>query len=598
MKKNIMKLQIFVIVVFVMTLSAEIVNKNTAEKIAMNWYNNYNSNPSKIDASIKQTINLDYNDENSIYAVIMEQGGFVMIAADDASIPVLGYSFNSEFKEDDLNPNVNYWFDKLHKEISYIRDNNINNSENLEKWNNILRNDFTTFKSKRNGKNVEPLLSALWSQGEPYNNYTPKINGESTVTGCVATAMALIMNYYQHPSHGTGSYSYNFQGQTLTADFGNTVYNWSVMADVASGSTDESKHEVAQISYQAGVSVDMQYGVGGSAAFSGWDYSMINYFNYSPTLENVTRGSIPDWIEMLYEEIDNSRPFYYIGYAPEGGHAFVCDGYQENDYFHFNWGWGGNDNGYFIVTALNTGSGNFNSGQFGMRNIIPDAEDVVIAQNIGDLILTDSEVIDLNEYFNSSLGNTISYSVAENSNSSAVLASISGSILTINRGSENGLSSIKIIAQTSEDQFFDIFDVRSRDNSPIAGFGTTYDFNGQSFINVESSNTLNEMEKISVLAWIKLNSSGQNHGIISKNTSTNNGWYLNVNTGRLEHFSHHFKVGSKDQLMNVLNLILLKTDAEYNYIKKIKGDAEEFELGFWNFNITEIPSLEKVCTYL
>lgn len=213
---------------------------------------------------------------------------------------------------------------------------------------------------------------------------------DRTVSGCVATAMAQVMKYWDYPATGTGFHSYNHQSYgTQSANFGGTTYNWAAMADNVTSTNDA----VATLMYHCGVSVDMNFGVaqtGGSGAFVIEDaspvqhcteYAMKTYFGYDVnTLQGVLRSnySTSGWVQMLKGELDGGRPIIYAGFGNGGGHAWVCDGYDTNDFFHMNWGWGGNSDGFFWVDALNPGSlgagggtGGFNSNQQAVIGIQP-----------------------------------------------------------------------------------------------------------------------------------------------------------------------------------------------------------------------------------
>ncbi len=515
------------------TMFAAPVDSETAQKIAKNWYGNFSDNGV---SAIEKTLELKYNDETTIFVSIMKNGGFVMVAADDASIPVLGYSLTSDFNEAGTNPHTNYWFTQYHKQIAEIRELNLSNNETVLKWNDILESRFEIYKGYRD---VEPIVQDTWNQGSPYNNYCPQDNGQTSVTGCVATAMAMIMHAHQHPTHGDGTHAYNWYNgsswQQNSADFGSTVYNWEMMpTSVSSGNSAEEIHEVATINYHAGVSVDMGYGADGSGAYSeDVPVALRTYFGYGygSTLKQRTSYSLTAWQSMIRADHDAGKPVYYAGRSDDGGHAFICDGYQTaGAMFHFNWGWGGSDNGYFAIDALNTNNGHYNTDQRIINNITPIEEDLIITENISDILLSASSmVIDLNDHFESIGGNSISFSIESNSNPSSVSTSINGSNLTLTKGI-SGFATIRINANTSTEDFFDIFDVRIVDEAPLAGYGNTYDFAASSYIDAGSNSSQNDMELLTVSAWVKLNELDANHGVISKNTSTSNGWYFNINS--------------------------------------------------------------------
>jgi hypothetical protein len=200
--------------------------------------------------------------------------------------------------------------------------------------------------------------------------------GERTVTGCVATAMAQVLKYWDYPTQGNGSHSYTHALGQQSADFAATTYDWANMPlELTASSTDVQKAAVAKLMYHCGVSVDMNYGVastGGSGAYTissksngthCAEYALREYWGYKPTLQGLQKASYKDadWKTMLKDELKAGRPVIYSGQG-DGGHCFVCDGYDENEYFHFNWGWGGLYDGFFKLNALEPGTGGTGSG--------------------------------------------------------------------------------------------------------------------------------------------------------------------------------------------------------------------------------------------
>ena len=530
MKKKSIKIIIASILGIIIVLNSAPVNKEIAKKIALNWFS-FQSIEKVSNLDIQSTEELVFNNETGIYAINFKNSGFVIVSADDIVKPILAYSLENIFNNENSSPAVKSLIQGYQEEINYAKENYLSDANSTAKWKNILDNKFDGITPLKDGKAVDPLIDALWNQQPPYSNYCPEEDGDLCVVGCVSTAMSMIMRYHQFPTHGTGSHSYYWQGNQLSADFGSNVYRWDLMPTTSAGMTPEQEHEVAQICYDAGIAVNMDYGSGGSSASSqNWVQRLPLFFNYqTPTYVQRSGYSMTQWNNLLKDEIDSNRPIYYRGQG-DGGHAFICDGYDDSNLFHFNFGWAGSDNGYYVSSALNTSNGSFNVLQACIINIIPGTEDVLLNENIEDIMISELTVINLDDYFESSEGNNITYSIDENTNPTSVLASISGSSLTLDKGSENGLANLKIIAQTSEDQFFDRFDVKSIDEKPLAGYGNSYNFSGESYIDAGNNDILNEMEVFSFTAWVKLNSLGINHSIISKNTSTNNGIYFNINT--------------------------------------------------------------------
>lgn len=297
--------------------------------------------------------------------------GFVVMAADDRVQPILGYSFTGTFVTDNMPDNVRWWMQGYDDEIQAAIDHRVSaSSETARQWRDLERGEAIP----RAEEVVPPLIVTKWNQDEYYNSLCPSVSdgpGGHAYTGCVATAMAQVMKYWEYPSHGIGTHSYIWKGQTLTADFGNTTYDWANMTNTyGSSSTSVQKQAVATLMYHCGVSVDMVYGGrstnGSSAAVATVAEALKTFFNYSPDLahEKKTQYDDAEWKTKVKNELDAHRPMEYGGQDPNGpaGHAFVCDGYNSDDYFHFNWGWSGAYDGYFSLDNLDTGANN-QSGQ-------------------------------------------------------------------------------------------------------------------------------------------------------------------------------------------------------------------------------------------
>lgn len=283
------------------------------------------------------------------------QSGYIIVAADDCvQTSVLGYSDTGEYNNDNLPDNFKWWVEQYQREIDYAIKNGLTTSATIQ--------PFST--------SVAPLLGNIaWNQGDPYNSLCPTLtnsNGETerTVTGCVATATAQVMRYHKWPAKGTGSNSYTWEnsGKTLSMDFSKSTYDWDNMTETySSASTATEKNAVAKLMYDCGISCNMNYGLsetGGSAA-SSFDQAsgLYNHFGYDQGMVHLTRDyyKLVDWNATIINEINNKRPILYSGQGSGGGHAFIIDGYNKEGYFHFNWGWGGSSDGYFVTTALNPG---------------------------------------------------------------------------------------------------------------------------------------------------------------------------------------------------------------------------------------------------
>lgn len=302
--------------------------------------------------------------------------GFVIVSGDDNAEPVLGYSDRGELDLDNMPANMVEW---LRLNELYVE--------------NCAKREFSAVGTSRTGNGtvvVEPLLGdIMWGQDFPFNEMCPTYysGGQNLhyYVGCVATAATQIMRYYRYPQQGTGSKSYVFKGQTLSADFGNTTYDWDNMLAFypSDGVSQEQIDAAATLAYHFGVSVEMEYAENGSGALSMLvPHALKTYFGYdkATTMRRRNFYSATEWLELIKHELDNNRPVYYGATSDSGlgGHAFVCDGYDSEGYVHINWGWYGMSNGYFLVNHLNPddlgeggGTGGYNTDQEIITGIQP-----------------------------------------------------------------------------------------------------------------------------------------------------------------------------------------------------------------------------------
>jgi len=346
-----------------------------------------------------------------VYSVNSGQG-FVIVSGDDAVRPILGYSSDNAFPINNISPEVTYWLEYYNNQISdVIAARKTASGEIAQKWELLLSGSYG--KTAGRGTAVSPLVATEWDQGAYYNDLCPGTGASKTPTGCVATAMAQIMKYWNAPTEGTGSYSYTHGTYgALSADFGSTTYDWGVMpVTLNSSSSDESVDAVATLMFHCGVAVKMDYSPSGSGAqVIGWGSypsalkAFKDYFGYKTTISGEYREdyTTDDWITMLKDEIDAGRPVLYAGFDLSfgAGHAFVFSGYDDDDMFHINWGWSGYYNGYFTVDDLNPdgtgiggGSGTYNDGQQVLINIEPVGEGVMYNLSLHSDITVSSTII-------------------------------------------------------------------------------------------------------------------------------------------------------------------------------------------------------------
>lgn len=297
--------------------------------------------------------------ENSVLSVIgYEKGPFVVVSNDETIEPVLGYSLTNVSTMDSINPGMLWWLNSV-SEVLKVKA--------IQKQIYTLVAPPSEYPQK-----YGPIITSVWNQNSPYNNQCPLVKtGSSTryPTGCVATAISQIMYYWKYPEHGIGEHQYSFQpadgeGRILSANFGETIYNWSQMIDDYSKPyTNAEADAVSTLMLHCGVAVDMGYTADGSGAYSSEACAGLKkYFGYNENMRIYTRSyySATQWMNMIYEELSNNRPVYYAGAdASNGGHAFVLNGYDENGRVLVNWGWGGKENGYYDIALLNPSSYQF-----------------------------------------------------------------------------------------------------------------------------------------------------------------------------------------------------------------------------------------------
>lgn len=272
---------------------------------------------------------------DAYYVFNNDAGGFVIIAGDDAVTPVLGYTSTGSFDAENLPDGLKDLLKSYERQIAALGDSYQANQ--------------TATRAAFTGEKL--LNTAKWNQMAPFNKYTPN----NYVTGCVATAGAIVMKHHGYPAKGTGSHSYTWNGKTLTANF-ELGYDWANMPAQYNGN-DAAFDGVARLMADLGVAVEMQYNKDGSGAYIGNLVTALQkYYGYSKLshLMAIEDVGAEAWNGRLRDEIDANRPVLYAASDPNtgGGHAFVIDGYKDES-FSVNWGWGGYCDGFYQIGALN-----------------------------------------------------------------------------------------------------------------------------------------------------------------------------------------------------------------------------------------------------
>lgn len=359
------------------------VPQQDASKLAVSFYYeraNAYKNTAREDIRVVDLFEKTANGLTLYYAINISTGGFVIVSADDRIMPVLAYSFENRYEPTGQPAAFERWMTDYEKQVAWAIENNYPSRESIRsEWERLLTSDTASLKHLKGvTKSVPPMINTTWNQGRYYNAFCPADPGGQdghAWAGCVPTAMGQIMNYYRWPEHGTGSYTYvHPQYGTLSADFAAADYRWEDMPLTLNRYNDA----VAELLYHLGVSVDLDYGPGGSGMFNhkaAW--SLRNYFKYDPSCEYIFRDTCTqNWKAIILAHLDQNKPLYYAGWADTSnisGHAFVCDGYQDTTYFHFNWGWGGSYDGYFMIDYLTPGGSNFTLDHELIVNFFPDS---------------------------------------------------------------------------------------------------------------------------------------------------------------------------------------------------------------------------------
>ncbi len=381
---------------------AEHVSVTSAQRAAQNFLKSFN-------VESVELVDVTADAKFANLYVFTSEHGFVVMSADNRVRPVLGYSLTNSFVTEDMPENVRAWFQGYNDQIQYAIDYRLSASNDVAlQWESLIKGDRELTRAT---EVVAPLIRTQWSQKTPYNALCPEDasgDGGHALTGCVATGIAQIMNYWEHPVRGIGSHSYTHSTYgEQSANFGSTVYDWDHMLNSYTGDyTTEEALAVAVLMYHCGVSQDMNYGPTASgAAF--YTSSLVNYFDYSTDISSLHKENYSDeeWVSIIQNELDNERPVFYIGSGPYGGHVFIMDGYDDNGDLHVNWGWGGRCDGFYTIGALNpesfpNGFNEYNAVIIGVHPNTPsiDAPSVSAVVDGDDVIVTWNSVSDAASY--------------------------------------------------------------------------------------------------------------------------------------------------------------------------------------------------------
>ena len=359
MKKSFFTL--LLVTLFLGGLQANPVDVNRAKALGIKFMNTN----TEIKSATADWVYTAYIADNQacFYVFAVQPKGFVIVSADDRAKPILGYSTESNFTAQ-IPDGLMTLFDNYKAGFSQMYANNDERTEQaVADWKNLAETG--KLSSHKTDRSVGPLLTSIWNQTDLYNNMAPEdpssVYSGHCKSGCVANTMSQLMRYWEWPRTGEGSHSYyassyygNYGWQQ--ADFGEAIYRFELMPDFLDFASCQAEVDAtALLEYHAGVSVDMGYGPNASGAYSqDVPDALEYYFRYSPSmnLRDKDGYSLGAWENMIYENLDAGMPLYYSSSGPDGGHAYVLDGYDEFEMFHMNWGWAGFDNGYYQIEGF------------------------------------------------------------------------------------------------------------------------------------------------------------------------------------------------------------------------------------------------------
>jgi len=381
-------------------LFSDVISEQAALNIAENFF--YSKNDSRFSEFEYNSIELmSFNNENVFHVVKLSPKGFILISADNHIMPILGYSFENNFINDNMPNNIMYLFNLYGRELEELKTNNTEHRYIQDEWVKFsMPVDY-----EPSNRNVSPLLQSRFNQDSPWNDMCPEDSqgpGGNAYAGCVAVSMAAVMHYWSFPEVGSGERTYWAQGYGYqTADFSSAFYDYSQMPN------NTASNETQELLYHCGVSVNMGYDYDGSGASVFGNapsayHAMRNHFLFDNQMSQAypENYSTSQYRAILQDDLNQNQPIIYVGYSDDGGHAWNIDGYSD-DYFHNNWGWGGSQNGYYLLSSLN----GFDYSQGALINMIPETldnanivlQDFTFEEEIGDgdLVANPGETINL-----------------------------------------------------------------------------------------------------------------------------------------------------------------------------------------------------------
>ena len=319
---------------------------------------------------------------DEFYVFQRNGGGYVIVSGEDAAIPVLGYSATGRFDTESIPANCKAWLEGYKAQIRFLRDNGAGKSPRTEAlWNELL----APTKAGEGGYEPELLLTtANWDQGSPYNELCPVIDSARCLTGCVATAAAIVAKYYNYPRSCSGTipgYGFEYEGKhyDVPAHEITPEYDWDHMPmSTSSISTDRERKAIAELMYDMGTIAQAMYGLDATGAYTSVLYNgMIYYLGFDSHAQYLFRRNYADsvWVDMLKRDLNETGPILYSGSSEDSGHQFTLAGYDTKDNFYINWGWSGSGNGYYAIDAFAYGTHSFPYNQDAVLGMKPAGYD-------------------------------------------------------------------------------------------------------------------------------------------------------------------------------------------------------------------------------
>lgn len=443
--------------------------------------------------------------------------GFMVLSADDVVPALLAYSDSGVIDTSDIPDNLRYWLDEYARQIQYAARS-------------VTTEPTGSFRQRAT---VEPKITTMWDQTEPFNELTPHHSGLPTPTGCVATALAQIMNWHKWPAQPIGKKTFSsYYVGTLSIDFDQISFDWDKMLDrYYKDSPAENINAVATLMMAVGYGAEMTYHQKASGA-TGYRAAnaMFTHFGYSKSLSLERREwyGIEEWEDLVYAELTGNGPVYYEGDGDGGGHAFVCDGYDgETGLFHFNWGWSGRGNGYYRLSALDPDYQGTGGNSLGYNY----TQDIIRGLKPAPAGVTEEPV----EIFSPRMGVTTPYETRE----------LGGFLTFLGYETEDGFCNYSVVPLKNVDFGARIHNVATGEDSYVASTNGTYDFEPYTKVNVirfnlpdalaEGEYTLTPVWRTNAGAWRSMRMSPNTRNYVPMTVSGTTATFgIGIAGGRME----------------------------------------------------------------